>query len=281
MTKATMPGANTGRIPGVKSDISVKALKAWNPELRASSESGKSDDATISILDTIGEDWYGEGVTVKRIAAALRNIDGRDVTVYINSPGGDLFEGLGIYSLLREYDGHVTVKILGLAASAASIIALAADDVQISRSGFFMIHNAWVCACGDKNAFREVADWLQPFDETLISIYKARTGISEKELAKLMDQETWIGGEKAVDQGFADDLLTSDQVGSGMQNHNDLSPTAARKKADVLMARGNAPRSMRRELLAALKGTQTAAQSDTPSAVENPLEDLLAELKQH
>lgn len=280
MTKTSMPGVLANRLPGVRSDITVKALEAWNPDVRAVTSAQNEDNvASISILDTIGKDWYGDGVTAKRISAALRSIGDKDVDVYINSPGGDLFEGLAIYSLLREHPGKVTVKILGLAASAASVIALAADEVRIMRSGFFMIHNAWVCACGDRNAFREVADWLEPFDDSLVSIYAARTGISDDDLRAMLDKETWIGGAAAVEQGFADDLLASDQAEADTKNSSDISPTAARKKADILMARGNAPRSLRRELLASLKGTQIAA-PDTPSAVDISLGDILALMKQ-
>jgi ATP-dependent Clp protease, protease subunit len=122
-------------------EVRPVALERWNPSIRAANE----DEYRISIFDPIGFDpWTGEGVTAKRIAAALRTLDGADVTVNINSPGGDMFEGLAIYNLLREYSGKVVVKVLGLAASAASIIAMAGDEVRIARAGFLNIHNCWV-----------------------------------------------------------------------------------------------------------------------------------------
>ena len=102
-----------------------RRLIRWNSGVKAASE----DDNTISILDPIGEDWYGNGVTSKRVSAALRAIGKTDVTVSINSPGGDYFEGLAIYNLLRDHPAKVTVKIVGIAASAASVIAMAADEV--------------------------------------------------------------------------------------------------------------------------------------------------------
>ena len=139
-----------------------------------------------------------------RISAALRSIGKSDVVVTINSPGGDYFEGLAIYNLLREHPAKVTIKIVGIAASAASVIAMAGDDVQIARAGFVMIHNTWVVAMGDRHQLRDVADWLEPFDQMAVDIYAARSGLKAAELGKMLDRETWIGGADAVEKGFAD-----------------------------------------------------------------------------
>ncbi len=103
-------------------------MKHYRPHWTAGTAGFKAaatDDNSISVFDVIGQDYWGEGVTAKRIAGALRAMNGADVTVNINSPGGDMFEGLAIYNLLREYEGRVTVKVLGIAASAASVIAMA------------------------------------------------------------------------------------------------------------------------------------------------------------
>src|SRR5690606_18216998 len=192
MSMKRLPAAPEARQrPRVRSDISDKALARWNPGVRAADET----DRSISIYDVIGQDyWTGEGVTAKRIAAALRAIGKGPVTVNLNSPGGDMFEGLAIYNLLREHPGEVTVKVLGLAASAASIIAMAGDEVQVPRAGFLMIHNAWVIAAGNRNELRGVADYLEPFDAAMADIYAARTGDSLDDMAALIDAETWIGG---------------------------------------------------------------------------------------
>jgi ATP-dependent Clp protease, protease subunit len=146
-----------------------------------------------------------------------------------------MFEGLAIYNLLREHEGEVTVKVLGLAASAASIIAMAGDTVQIARAGFLMIHNAWVMAVGNRNDLIEVADTLKPFDDAMASIYAARTGQDRKAMAKLMDAETWIGGEAAIEGGFADELLSSDQVERGAAK---ASASAVRRIESALRASG-------------------------------------------
>lgn len=208
--RRNLPAALAGaRVGGVRFDLSAKALERWNPSVQAAA----SDDNSISVFDVIGQDyWTGEGVTAKRIAAALRSIGERDVVVNINSPGGDMFEGLAIYNLLREHKGHVTVKVLGVAASAASIIAMAGDEVQIARAGFLMIHNAWVFAAGNRHDFRDYADYLEPFDASMADIYVARSGQDLAAVQKMMDGETWIGGSAAIEQGFADVLLASDEV---------------------------------------------------------------------
>lgn len=216
MSTKNLPAAPMGR-PGasVRSEILPRAFERWNPGLRAAFVEDE-EDRSISVYDVIGYDyWTGDGVTARRIAAALRSLGAGPVTVNVNSPGGDMFEGLAIYNLLREHKGDVTVKVLGMAASAASIIAMAGDTVQIARSAFFMVHNSWVIAAGNRNDLRETADWLEPFDAAMADIYAARTGADMKAIGKLMDAESWIGGSAAIEQRFADELLPSDQVGQG------------------------------------------------------------------
>ncbi|THD41003.1 Clp protease ClpP, partial [Enterobacteriaceae bacterium ML5] len=147
MSLKNLPAAPEGRpCAKVTSELSPAALDRWDGGIKAAN----SNDNTISIFDVIGSDYWGEGVTANRIAGALRSMNGEDVTVSINSPGGDMFEGLAIYNQLREYSGKVTVKVLGIAASAASIIAMAGDEVQIGRGAFLMIHNCWVVAVGNR-----------------------------------------------------------------------------------------------------------------------------------
>lgn len=193
-------------------EVRPLALERWNPSIQAANE----DEHTISIFDPIGFDpWTGEGVTAKRIAAALRAIDGADVTVNINSPGGDMFEGLAIYNLLREYSGKVVIKVLGLAASAASIVAMAGDEVRIARAGFLNIHNCWVVAMGNRYDLMDMAERLAPFDQAMADIYAARTGTSQDTMQQLMNADSWIAGSAAVEQGFADDLLASDAIKQG------------------------------------------------------------------
>lgn len=173
----------------------------------------ESGDNVITMFDVIGEDyWSGGGVTAKKVAAQLRAIGDRPVIVQINSPGGDMFEGIAIYNVLREHKQEITVQILGMAASAASIIAMAGDTIQIGAAGFLMIHNCWVLAIGNRHDMRETADWLEPFDAAMRDVYAARTGLEVAEVGRLMDAESWLSGSMAIEKGFADELLPSDQV---------------------------------------------------------------------
>ena len=255
MSKKQLPVAPAGRpCARVTCETLPSALDRWDGGIKAAT----TDDNTISVFDVIGQDYWGEGITAKRIAGALRAMNGADVTVNINSPGGDMFEGLAIYNLLREYEGHVTVKVLGIAASAASIIAMAGDDIQIGRGAFLMIHNCWVYAMGNRLDFAELALSLEPFDTAMADIYAARSGLDIAAVQKLMDAESYIGGSDAVAKGLADSLLSADAVSDG-----DESPAAALRKLDVLLAKTNTPRSERRKLIKALTG-------NTPNAVTDP-----------
>src|SRR5690606_13970000 len=202
---------------------------------------------------------------------------GADVVVNINSPGGDVFEGLAIYNLLREYKGHVTVRVLGVAASAASFIAMAADEIQIARAGFFMIHNAWTGLWGNRNDLRETADFLEQIDDTIADIYHVRSGLSMDELKADMDKERWINGRDAIDSGFADAFLPSDVVVEDTKNFT--KEKVAAHKADILLAKAGMSRSSRRELIQDLKGTPGATNQATPSASNDVLESVLQSMR--
>lgn len=257
-----------------KGGVSPLAFDRWNPAIKASDE----NDNTIGIYDPIGYDyWDDSGVTAKRISAALRSLDGADVVVNINSPGGDVFEGLAIYNLLREYKGHVTVRVLGVAASAASFIAMAADEIQIARAGFFMIHNAWTGLWGNRNDLRETADFLEQIDDTIADIYHVRSGLSVDELKADMDKERWINGRDAIDSGFADAFLPSDVVVEDTKNFT--KEKVAAHKADILLAKAGMSRSSRRELIQDLKGTPGATNQATPSASNDVLESVLQSMR--
>lgn len=280
MSKKQLPVAPAGRpCARVTCETLPSALDRWDGGIKAAA----TDDNSISVFDVIGQDYWGEGITAKRIAGALRAMNGADVTVNINSPGGDMFEGLAIYNLLREYEGHVTVKVLGIAASAASIIAMAGDDIQIGRGAFLMIHNCWVYAMGNRHDFAELAQSLEPFDTAMADIYAARSGLDIAAVQKLMDGESYIGGSDAVAKGLADSLLSADAVSDG-----DESPAAALRKLDALLAKTNTPRAERRKLIKALSGGMPSAvttKDGTPGAAEdikpetlNSLESALAAL---
>lgn len=263
----------------IRSELSPRALEKWNPAIKAAVEN-TSD--TITIYGVIGEDfWSGEGVTVKRIDAALRAIGDKAVTVYINSPGGDMFEGIAIYNRLREHSQQVTTKVLGLAASAASVIYLAGQERQVASSAFLMIHNCWTCACGNRNYLRDVADDLEEFDTAMADLYAETSGQPVEDMAELMDDETFIRGKRALELGLATGLLTADEVVE--RDDESSTQTSALKAMDVALAKAGIPRSQRRELFAQFKTstpsaaggtTQNAGPTDTPRAVELDLQPL-------
>lgn len=245
-------------------DVRPEALERWQPGVRAAA--GDSE-ASISIYDPIGEAWDGSGVTEKKVAGILRSIGDKDVTVNINSPGGDFFQGVAIYNLLRQHKAKVTVRVMGLAASAASVIAMAGDEILMGEASFLMVHNAWAVAIGNRHDMRASADWLEPFDAAMAMVYSTRSGITPAEAAALMDKETWITAARAVEDGFATGLLGDTDISRDTQAHSDRKALAL---VEASMVRAGHSRSVRREALKSLfSGMPSAATKDaTPSAGE-------------
>lgn len=183
-----------------QADPPADVLARWPASAAAS-----DNDTEIAIYDQIGVDWWsGEGWTAKKMRAILNRVKGKDITVKINSPGGDVFEGLAIYNELRAHNGKVTVQVMGLAASAASFIAMAGDEIVMGLGTFMMVHKAWGMVVGNEDDFREAADLFAQFDAALSDIYEARTGKSADEIGALMREETWMGPKEAIALGFAD-----------------------------------------------------------------------------
>lgn len=152
------------------------------------------------------ETWYGDEVTPKLFKDEL-NADTGDITVWINSPGGDCFAAAQIYNMLLEYKGNVTVKIDGLAASAASVIAMAGTEVQMSPVAMMMVHNPMTVAIGDSEEMKKAIDMLSEVKESIINAYEIKTGLNRTKISKLMDAESWFNAKKAVELGFADTIL--------------------------------------------------------------------------
>lgn len=154
------------------------------------------------------ETWYGDEVTPKLFKEELQSGEG-DITVWINSPGGDVFAAAQIYNMLMDYKGNVTVKIDGLAASAASVIAMAGTEVQMSPVAMMMIHNPATIAIGDSSEMKKAIDMLDEVKESIMNAYEIKTGLSRSRISHLMDAESWFNAKKAVELGFADKLLFS------------------------------------------------------------------------
>ena len=156
--------------------------------------------------DIASETWWGDEVTPEAFRSELRQMKG-DLTVHINSQGGDVFAGVAIYNALKDYSqgkGRVIVKVDGLAASIASVVAMAGDEIIMSPGSMMMVHNPWSMGVGSSDELRKAADTLDEIKDAIKPIYTERSGLSDEEVQDLMDNETWMTAEKAVELGFAD-----------------------------------------------------------------------------
>jgi ATP-dependent protease ClpP protease subunit len=157
----------------------------------------------ILIYSDIGPEEWG-GVSAKGIKAQLDTMrDAAQITVRINSPGGDVFDGFAIYNLLAEHPAAITVKVDGMAASAASVIAMAGDTVEIAANALMMIHNPWTLAIGDSASMRKTADLLDQIKGSIVTTYRSKVGMDEADIAALMDAETWFDAQGAIEAGLA------------------------------------------------------------------------------
>lgn len=164
-------------------------------------------ERTLYLNGTIAEEsWYDDDVTPKIFKEELVSGTG-DITVWINSPGGDCVAAAQIYNMLMDYKGNVTVKIDGIAASAASVIAMAGTRVLMSPVSLMMIHNPLTVAIGDSEEMKKAIDMLGEVKESIINAYELKTGLSRAKLSHMMDSETWMNAQKALELGFADGIL--------------------------------------------------------------------------
>lgn len=257
------------RPAGYTWDAPADALGQWADAPKAAEADNPN---TISVFGVIGEDYWEEGFTAKRMAAALRSVGKNAVTVNVNSPGGDMFEGLAIYNLLREHPAKVTVKIMGVAASAASVIAMAGDEVLMGTGAVLMIHNAWGLVVGNRHDFADAASVFETFDASMASIYAARTGIKDADIMAMLDgptrasDGTYMTAADAVAKGFADGEF---EAGGESASARATLPAniSAQRKLDAALAKSGMPRTERRALLSDAKGgTHNAAPTVTQDA---------------
>jgi len=157
------------------------------------------------------ETWWGDEVTPEMFKDELLSGSG-NITVWINSPGGDVFAAAQIYNMLMDYAGQVTVKIDGLAASAASVVAMAGGDVYVSPVSMIMIHNPSTIAWGDSEEMLRAKALLDEVKESIINAYELKTGLSRTKLAHMMDDESWMNAHKAVELGFADKIMFAENT---------------------------------------------------------------------
>lgn len=188
----------------------MKNKKFWNWKSRKTLNQANEEVAerVLELHGTIAEEsWFDDDVTPQIFKDEL-NAGSGDITVWINSPGGDCVAAAQIYNMLTQYKGNVTVKIDGIAASAASVIAMAGNTVLMSPVSMMMIHNPATVAFGDHAEMQKAIDMLAEVKESIINAYVIKTGLTRAKLSHLMDAETWMDANKAIELGFADDIIT-------------------------------------------------------------------------
>ena len=191
--------------------------KFWNWTNQAPTET-EPEQRILTLNGTIAEEsWFDDDITPQLFREEL-NAGSGDITVWINSPGGDCVAAAQIYNMLMDYRGSVTVKIDGIAASAASVIAMAGTRVLVSPVSMLMIHNPATMAMGDAAEMQKAIAMLDEVKESIINAYEIKTGMSRAKLSHLMDAETWMDAHTAVDLGFADEIMTRPEV-TGAENH--------------------------------------------------------------
>jgi len=166
----------------------------------------KADVSEIWIYDQIGKDWFGDGLTAKEFIIELNAIKSPKIDMHINSPGGECFEGTAIYNAIKRHPAAVTTHIDGIAASIASVIALAGDRIVMAANALYMIHNPSGCTMGTSEDMRKTADILDKVRDTMVGAYTGKSGKPEGEIVALLDAETWMDAEEALAAGFVDEI---------------------------------------------------------------------------
>ena len=162
--------------------------------------------------------WWGDEVTPAAFNDELKGLGNVDeLLVRINSPGGDVFAAQAIYTMLRQHSAKVTVRVDGLAASAATLILMAGDTIQMPANAMLMVHNPWTLTAGDANDLRGMADTLDAVRDSMLAAYTARTGRTADEIIPLLDAETWLTAERAKELGFADEVLPLERVNARLR----------------------------------------------------------------
>lgn len=199
--------------------------KFWNWKNRTVTNQETQEqvqERTLFLNGTIAEDsWFADDVTPKLFRDELMSGSG-DITVWLNSPGGCCVAAAQIYNMLMDYKGSVTVKIDGIAASAASVIAMAGTKVLMSPVSMMFIHNPMTATFGDSDEMQKAIEMLHEVKESIINAYEIKTGLSRAKLSRLMDAETWMDANKAVELGFADGILKREEQSSDV-----IAPTAS------------------------------------------------------
>lgn len=229
----------------------------------------QKESRTLFLNGTIAEEsWFDDDVTPALFKEELMSGSG-DITVWINSPGGDCVAAAQIYNMLMDYPHNVTVKIDGIAASAASVIAMAGTEVLISPVGMLMIHNPATIAWGDSGEMQKAIEMLGSVKDSIINAYEIKTGLSRAKLSHLMDAETWMDANKAVELGFADGILQREEI------PEDLEPPAV----SMLYSKAAVVNSLMDKIAAKCKTTRKPAKPEAEGRSVDSLMERLNLLK--
>jgi len=171
----------------------------------------EAEALSIKIYDEIGDDGWGGGITTETINEQLQNANDKPLNIYINSYGGEVFEGFAIYNTLKNYKGYKTVYVDGIAASIASVIAMCGNKVVMNKASMLMVHNASGLAYGNADEMKKVVNALEQINEVIRGVYMAKTGMDEDTIKNLMDNETYLKPQEALDYGFIDEILEEEK----------------------------------------------------------------------
>lgn len=234
------------------------ALEEWTDRIFADVA---TDETTINIYDQIGESWDGSGFSATKMQGILRKIGAKDIVVNINSPGGNVFDGLAIYDQLAEHPAKVTVRIRGIAASAASVIAMAGDQIQMATGSLMMIHKGWGGVVGNADDFAEAVNVFNKIDQSIASVYAARTGLSEDKVLGMLagpnrrSDGTWMTAAEAIDMKFADAEFTDETQPSASLPQENRDAIRARRQIEASLAKAGLSRKERADTFAKINMT--------------------------
>ena len=219
----------------------MKNKKFWNWKNQTSPpDVDESAERVLEIYGTIAEEsWFEDDVTPQMFRDELFAGKG-PVVIWLNSPGGDCIAASQIYSMLMDYKGNVTVKIDGIAASAASVIAMAGTEVLMAPTALMMIHNPATMAFGDHAEMQKAIEMLSEVKESIINAYEIKTGLSRSKLSHLMDDETWMNAKKAMELGFADGMLEDEKKSPSPEAYAFSSSTVERSLMNKLCNKAKA-----------------------------------------
>ncbi|WP_085044322.1 head maturation protease, ClpP-related [Ensifer aridi] len=261
-------------------DAPSAALEEWTDRIYAAAD---SDDTTVNIYEPIGEDWFGDGFSASKMSGILRKIGPKDILVNINSPGGSVFDGLAIYDQLREHPAKVTVRVRGIAASAASVIAMAGDEIHMATGSMMMVHKAWGGIIGNADDFAEAVTVFGQIDKSLASVYAARTGLSDEKIMAMLagpnrrSDGTWMTAGEAVEMKFADAEFTDETDPAASIPQEKRESIMARRRIETSMAKAGLSRKERADTFAKLDMTPRDASHN--SVTNDAFEKLLATMR--